>query len=466
MYGDWQSGWCGGGLYSLAFAYDGSKLSKVRANRTMDSIFGYLQNKNGYILPSMHDGQPFGDDFQNKHLQHVLLVRKNGDVLLFAARHIDLMRQRGDTVPASWITGLARLADAFVRLWEQYHQFGQFIDIETGAILQGGTASGSSVPGGLIMAWRILSDKRYRDVAEASAHDYYEKHVCQGLMNGGPGEILQNADSESASNLLESFVTLYDVTGDRQWLTMAEQTAHQCASWIVSYDFVFPAQSSFGQLGLHTLGSVYANVQNKHSAPGFCTLSGASLLRLARATGNRAYLDLIRETAHNITQYVSRADRPIASWDQGKPLPPGWMCERVNMSDWEGKDKIGGVFYGSCWCEVSCLLTYAEIPGIWFFTDSGEAFVLDHVEVSVTDSGAFWQLNITNPTRFDAEIKLLAESYADLATPWDPCVTDHCQVVAVKAGARSTFKVKKAASLQQKASVAHLDLDLDLSYNP
>ena len=127
-------------MNSLAFAYDGSKLSKVRANRTMDSIFGYLQNKNGYILPSMHDGQPFGDDFQNKHLQHVLLVRKNGDVLLFAARHIDLMRQRGDTVPASWITGLARLADAFVRLWEQYHQFGQFIDIETGAILQGGTA--------------------------------------------------------------------------------------------------------------------------------------------------------------------------------------------------------------------------------------------------------------------------------------------------------------------------------------
>lgn len=444
VYGDWQAGWCGGGLNSLALAYNGDSLSRTRAARTMDSLFSHLQHKNGYIVSNQFNGQAFGDDFDHKEKQNILLVRKNGDVLLFAARMIELVRSRGENVPEQWLDGLGRLADAFVRLWQRCGQFGQFIDTETETILQGGTASGSSIPGGLIMAWRILRQPVYRETAEAAARAYYEQHVCRGLLNGGPGEILQNPDSESTSNLLESYVTLFELTGDRQWLNMAEQTAHQCASWVVSYDFVFPVQSAFGQLGLHTLGSVYANVQNKHAAPGFCTLSGAAWLRLARAAGDRRYLELIRETAHNITQYLSREDRPITSWDEGRPLPPGWMCERVNMSDWEDQARIGGVFFGSCWCEISCLLTYAEIPGIWFITDTGEATVLDHVTAAVTEAGLDWQLAISNPTRFDATVKILAESRADFASPWDPCVTDRCPVVFVEAGATRRISIRKA----------------------
>ncbi len=44
-------------------------------------------------------------------------------------------------------------------------------------------------------------------------------------------------------------------------------------------------------------------------------------------------------------------------------LLPGWICERVNTSDWEGPSKVGGVFFGSAWCETSILLTFSEI--IW-----------------------------------------------------------------------------------------------------
>ena len=139
---------------------------------------------------------------------------------------------------------------------------------------------------------------------------------------------------------------MYEVSGDKRWLKIAETCAKQCASWCMSYDFEFPSDSVFGELNIHAAGSVYANVQNKHSAPGICTLSGASLVKLYRATGNKFYLQLIKEIAHNITQYLSREDQPILSWD-GKYLPAGWMCERVNTCDWEVKKNIGCVFYGS-----------------------------------------------------------------------------------------------------------------------
>ena len=42
-------------------------------------------------------------------------------------------------------------------------------------------------------------------------------------------------------------------------------------------------------------------------------------------------------------------------------LLEGFVNERVNMSDWETKRKIGAVFYGSCWCETSLILSFAEL---------------------------------------------------------------------------------------------------------
>jgi len=35
----------------------------------------------------------------------------------------------------------------------------------------------------------------------------------------------------------------------------------------------------------------------------------------------------------------------MSNWgNESKEMPEGWMCERVNMCDWEGDNKIGEVF--------------------------------------------------------------------------------------------------------------------------
>ena len=107
----------------------------------------------------------------------------------------------------------------------------------------------------------------------------------RGLPPGGPGEICQCPDSESAFGLLESMITLYEETGQGEFLGMAVHTANLCLTWCVSYGFRFPSVSTFGRLGMNSLGAVYASVQNKHGAPGICTLSGVSLLKLYRGHG-------------------------------------------------------------------------------------------------------------------------------------------------------------------------------------
>ena len=54
--------------------------------------------------------------------------------------------------------------------------------------------------------------------------------------------------------------------------------------------------------------------------------------------------------------------------------PIGRMNERVNLSDWEGKNNVGEVPLGSCWPEVSVMLTYFELPAVYVRKDTGFCF--------------------------------------------------------------------------------------------
>jgi len=271
----------------------------------------------------------------------------------------------------------------------------------------GGSSAASMAPAALALAYQFFGNPAYIQAAEEGADFLYRRDLCQGVTTGGPGEILQCPDSESAFGLLESFVVLHEVTGAGRWLDCAEDAACQCSSWVVDNNYRFPEGSEFDRLGIRTTGSVFANVQNKHAAPGICTLSGNSLLKLYRATGKRAYLNLMGDIARFILPCMSREDRPARSWDRvPEMLPPGFICERVNMSDWEGSEKVGGVFAGSCWSEVSQMLTWMEIPGVYAASGTDILEVVDGVEAFFDATGA---LVVQNPFPCEVTVKVLME---------------------------------------------------------
>ncbi|RED56779.1 hypothetical protein [Cohnella lupini] len=432
---DWQPGWVGGAMSTLPLLFEGGELSQERALRTLDFLFS-TQTSSGLFYGVMHQGKAYGDGFGNPNTEHWHLIRKTADVLYYLMKHFILLEKKGlaSKIKTEWLSGTRKLADRFVALWNEYGQFGQFVDVHSGAIVVGGSTSASTAPAGLALAGKYFDHAAYLDTAKKSAEHYYERDVLSGITTGGPGEILQCPDSESAFGLLESFVVLYETTEERQWLDYARDMAKQCASWCVSYDFDWPEGSEFGRLDMRSAGSVIANVQNKHSAPGICTLSGDSLFKLYRATGDEFYLELIREIAHNLPQYLSRDDRPIVSWDD-QILNPGVMCERVNMSDWEGKDKVGGVFNGTCWSEVSNMLTYVEIPGLYVLKNTGFLCAIDHIEAKVTSlEASSIEIEMRNPTRYAAKVKVLVETSEEAAESLGQMSLYGCPVVELAPG--------------------------------
>lgn len=408
IYADWQTGWVGGLMVTHPLLMDGDSKTRNRALRNIDFAFQGGQSPSGFFYGCFHLGRWYGDRFRNPESSWHL-VRKSADALYFLLKQFMMLDSchAEFRFPKHWLEGLERLADAFVRLWERYNEFGQYIDTETGDLLIRNSASGSIAMAGLALCADFLDRPGYLALAEEAAFAYYRRFTQAGYTCGGPGEILQCPDSESAFGLLESLVVLYEVTRDPRWLARAKEQADQCFTWCVSYDFRFPENSTFGKLRMQTLGTVYASVQNKHSAPGICTLSGDSLFKLYRYTGEIRYLHLIREIAHSLPQYLSREDRPISG------MPPGWMNERVEMSDWN--EPVGEIFYGSCWSEVSSMLTYTEIPGVYVQTDTGFLCVFDHVEARILEkSDSRLIMEIHNPTGFDTRVKVFHESSRDM----------------------------------------------------
>ncbi len=414
---NWQMGWVGGALAPHAFVLRGSAESRERALRNFDFIFPRGQAPSGYFYGTGDGERFFGERYRVPGDRHHL-VRKSGDGLFYLLSTLAALEAAGEgaKVKASWLLGLRRCADALVRTWDMEGQFGQFVDHATGRILTANSTSGAIIPAGLVLAARRFPERRsdYLRVALAAGAEFERDHLRRGYTTGGPGDAAQCADSESLAGLVESFVTLHEETGDARWLAAARLAALHVASWTVAYDYAFPPESTFGRLGMLATGTVIANAQNKHSAPGLCTHSGLSLFRLFRRSGETWVMDLLRDIAHALPQFLSRADRPIP-WTipYFKPadsavtaLPPGYMCERVNLTEWGAHEKIGEVFFYSCWSEVSLLLTIAELPGVYVQKDTRRAWSLDHVEAEWVGD----RLVLTNRTPYAAEVRVLVET--------------------------------------------------------
>jgi hypothetical protein len=235
-------------------------------------------------------------------------------------------------------------------------------------------------------------------------------------------------------------VALHEATGDAKWLERAGETTRQFSTWVVSYDFKFPPDSMFGKAGIRTTGSVYANTQNKHSAPGLCTLSGLGLLKLFRATGDCFALDLLHDIARGLPQYLPHALKPLGD------ATPGHMCERVNMTDWEGPERIGETLRMTTWAETSLMLTTIEIPGLYVRPDLSLVVAFDHVEARITmDTPDQLVVELHNPTPAPARVRVFAESSLQALRPLPENALLDAPVIELEPGASTSIEFPKVS---------------------
>lgn len=384
-----------------------------RVGRSLDAMM-YMQRESGLFCAIMMGGEFFGDTYRECAItRDVVQVHRLGLALYNGLQCLDMLKLQGhgDMIKPEWEEMFRKEADALVMLYDTYGHFGQLVHSVTGKMHTPNSSAGSSSIGALAYASKYFNQPSYLALAQKAGDYYYDNHLAKGYVGGGPVEILQAPDSESTAALAESFVALYEITRDEKWLKRACDAAAMFSSWVVSYDYQFPEGSNFAEAGVKTAGSVWASVQNEHSAPGIYVMSGDFLLKLFRQTGDRRYLELCKDMSHNVIQYVNTEGNHVQPGDN-----VGWCTERVNISDWEGRNGIGNVPHDSnCAWENVNLYHITENPGIYVQPDSGFIMVIDHVNAKIVSSDAdSVTLEIENPTYRDGDVSVLAEtsSYA------------------------------------------------------
>jgi hypothetical protein len=433
---DWQIGWTGGMISTYPLLYAGADSTRSRVVNNFKWLFPNGIAPSGFYWDACSKGtQWIGGDIRNNHTGNWHLVRKSGDAVWYILKQLMLMKKAGMPVAGTWEDGNKKVCDALVGLWNKHHQLGQFVNSQTGDIVVGGSTSGAIVPAALLLAAAYYQQPEYAKAAQEIGNYYFTQFTQKGIACGGPADALQAFDSESAYALVESYVALYEHSHAAVWLARAEMAAKQFATWVVSYNYRYADTTAFYKAGIKTMGSVYANIQNKHAAPGICTASGLALLKLYKYTGNDLYRSLIQDIAHNITQYMPHPLHPI-----GK-TPIGWVSERINMTDWEGPGTIGYILPISTWAETSLMLTTIEIPGIYIDAhnkvtcfDNVEARLLAQTDTTIT-------LRVKNNTAATAVVSVLAESHK--VKVWGENRLFKCPVITIGTKQQNTFVVPK-----------------------
>ncbi|MBP5183150.1 MAG: hypothetical protein J6331_09010 [Lentisphaeria bacterium] len=388
-----------------ALLAQGGEKTLERVKRQLTGFFQNAPLPNGLFYPAVMEREgklSYEASFVERRLPYDRpwgFLRHQCEILLTSLKCLLLMEAKGETIPESWKKALLSLAETIRKLWEKYGQLGAMVDLEKGELIIGGSDNGCSAPGALITASKYFGREDLAKTALALGEYYASRLDRYGFTCGGPGDALFAPDSESAFAVLESFVLLYEATGEEKWLKEAEYSADYCSSWTPAVAWKFPKGSMMDLLKIDCRGAVQANLQNQHGAPGCCTLSASALMRLYLYTGEERFLLLLQEIAHNCVQYISTKDHPISSRETGRTLQEGAICEKVFFQDFKHLQGVNPAVDGG-WTGSSVLLTITEDPGIFWDRKRGKLFVLDHVEAKIEKD----LLTVKNPLSYPVTV--------------------------------------------------------------
>jgi len=396
---DWHLivAWCAGSITGYALLQAGNDQSQQRSIAMLDLIAEGGISPSGLFWSNYGKGQWDKGNTKIAMHQH---MRMPGDAAFFFQKAIALEKSRGREHPG-WVRAVVSNLDAFARLWRQNHDFGHFVNRETLKIEETGSAAGALCIGGLALGAGLPNGKEYLAVAQEAADAYFERYVETGWLAGGPLDIGITSDSESATAILESFVTLYEATRNPAHLKYAQMAADILASWVVSYNAPFPSGTDCDRIKLQTVGGVLANSRNHHIGPTMATTSGDMFFRLYRYTGKAVYLKILQDVVSGLPQYLC-----LEPGEFGK-MQVGMMSEQYNMTDELGTR--GHVWQvNASWGATGLLLSYGALPSIYVDRPRRNLAVFDQLDAKADFTAQ--RLSITNATPHEAHISIATEA--------------------------------------------------------
>lgn len=223
---------------------------------------------------------------------------------------------------------LMGLMDLYVSLYSDELGMPSAINMNGNAVSY--TGSGGMFAGfALTTAYKYTNEEKYLETAKKLLRYYYTRDLSQFACAAGALDT-SCVDKESCCPFLYTALDLYELTGEREWLDIARHAAVYLATWMFTFDAIYPETSDFAKMGFHTKGGTVVSAQHAHIDPWGGVIS-ADMARYAALSGDETYAKFAKLMWDNVTYCI--ADGETAD-PRGRVRPRGSQGEAYAHTNW------------------------------------------------------------------------------------------------------------------------------------
>ncbi len=260
--GRYELGWCGqNALFARAFITDYLRTGN-RAHLDIGvSVIDTWVNKNSFTSGIIGTHLP---DTLSGEMPRVADTCNMGMGAYQILRAYDELKQRG-TDMRHWYDYGIHLCDFFTEHYSDNYGFGKTWNVDGEPIATDGTV-GIFINMALLEAYRQSGNAAYLHTAER-ALAFYDKRDLQRFACTAGALDTDCVDKETCCPMLNSAITLYELTGNPYYLEVAERAGYYLLSWTYLYDVIYDKPCDFTALGYRTTGATSVSAQHHHLDP-------------------------------------------------------------------------------------------------------------------------------------------------------------------------------------------------------
>ncbi len=173
--------------------------------------------------------------------------------------------QSAGIVKPEWLSYGVSLCDFFVSHYSEEYAFGKVWNANGSIADESGTV-GAYICLALLEAFVVTGREEYRDTAARALRLYDERDLQQFTCTAGALDTCC-VDKETCCPLLSAANTLYEMTGEEDYLSIARRAAYYLLSWTYLYDVDYDKDSDIKTLGFRTKGATSVSAQHHHLDP-------------------------------------------------------------------------------------------------------------------------------------------------------------------------------------------------------
>ena len=321
----YEIGWCGQNA-SLAvsllqdYIRNGNESSKDMALKVLDCWVELSRSREGFFLPHY------------KQEKSPIDARNLGTAGYQFFQAYDAAKEAG-IQKEEYLQTAFEICDFILHRQEESGRIGMSWNHD-GSVRQKEGTAGCFLVLPLIPAWKRSGKKKYLDTAQKAYRYYYQEYIRNGYGTSGALDSCC-IDKESVIPLLKGGILLYEATGTREYLSMAEEAAWYLAGWQWHHSVDFPENSILAQIQYDTFGGTAVSTSHLH-IDDFALCYIPELLKLEEYTGENEWKDRAEAIWYNGIQDISDGTQSLLG---SEPRPAGSSDEAFLHTRWGGMRK-------------------------------------------------------------------------------------------------------------------------------